>query len=118
MATFGDDFYAGSPAVTRNRVGRGQSYYIATDPEEAFLDGFYGSLLDEHGIRSPLAAPPGVEVAERTGAHGRRLLFVLNHTGASARVYLSGSFRNLLTDTPTSGSLELKATDVAILTDA
>jgi hypothetical protein len=46
------------------------------------------------------------------------MLYVLNHTGASARVHTSGSFRNLLTDAPTSGTLELRATDVAILTDA
>jgi beta-galactosidase len=118
MATFGDDFYAGSPAVTRNRVGRGQAYYIATDAGEAFLDGFYGSLLDEHGIRPPLHTPPGVEVAERTAADGRRLLFVLNHNAVGVRVHLSSSFQNLLTDAPTSGTLELRATDVAILTDA
>jgi beta-galactosidase len=117
MATFGDDFYAGSPAVTRNRVGTGNAYYIATDPEDAFLDGFYGSLLDEHGIRAPFTTPPGVEVAERRAADGRRILFVLNHTGAYARVQLSGSFRNLLTDAPASGVLDLRATGVAILTD-
>jgi beta-galactosidase len=118
LATFGDDFYAGSPAVTRHAVGRGHAYYIATDPEDAFLDGFYGSLLDEYRIRAPFETPPGMEVAERTGADGRRILFVLNHTGAPLRVRLSGSFQNLLTDAPISDVLELKATDVAILTDA
>ena len=118
LATFGDDFYAGSPAVTRHPVGSGHAYYIATDPEDAFLDGFYESLLDAHGIRAPFKTPPGVEVAERTGADGRRILFVLNHTHAAARVRLSGSFRNLLSDAPTSDVLEIPATDVAILTDA
>jgi beta-galactosidase len=104
--------------VTRHAVGRGHAYYIATDPEDAFLDGFYGSLLDEYRIRAPFETPPGVEVAERAGADGRRILFVLNHTAAPLRVRLSGSFHNLLTDAPTSDVLELKATDVAILTDA
>jgi beta-galactosidase len=118
LATFGDDFYAGSPAVTRNRVGQGQAFYIASDPEDAFLDVFYGGLLDEHGIRAPLNTPPGVEVAERIAADGRRLLFLLNHTHTAVRMRLSGSFRNLLTDQPATDPLELRATDVAILADA
>jgi beta-galactosidase len=117
LATFGDDFYAGRPALTRHQVGEGQAYYIATDPEDAFLDTLYGRILDELGIAAPLAAPQGVEVAERVGGVGGRLLFVLNHTQTprSVRLPVQHTFRNLITDAPVRGVVELGAFDVAIL---
>jgi len=117
LATFGDDFYAGSPGLTRNRVGHGQAYYIASEPADAFLDAFFGRVLEEHGIRAPLDAPHGVEVAERIGANAGRLLFVLNHTSASAVVALPDqhTFRELITGATVSTQLELSAADVAIL---
>ena len=117
LATFGDDFYAGRPALTRNRVGIGQAYYIASDPDDAFLDAFYTGVLDRHGMRAPLDAPPGVEVAERIGANDDRLLFVLNHTSSAAQIALPAQqgFVDLLTGTEWTDTLELGAVDVAIL---
>jgi beta-galactosidase len=117
MATFGDDFYAGSPALTRYAVGDGTAYYIATDPDDAFLDAFYAGLLEDHGIRAPLTTPAGVEVAERVNRDGHRLLFVLNHTSSPQRVDLAaGVYQELLSGTTIAGALTLGATDVAILT--
>src|SRR6185503_14416204 len=40
LASYGDDFYAGTPVVTRNRFSAGHAYYVATDPEDRFLDDF------------------------------------------------------------------------------
>lgn len=38
LATLEDDFYAGSPAVTRNTsTGKGCTYYIGTSPEVSFI---------------------------------------------------------------------------------
>jgi beta-galactosidase len=33
LATFEDDFYAGYPAITEHRFGRGRALYVATRPE-------------------------------------------------------------------------------------
>ena len=87
LATYGDDFYAGSPVVTENTFGEGRAYYIASDAEDRFLDDFYGHLLSMQGITPLLEAPRGVEVTLReTDRH--RLLFVLNHTQDNACVKL------------------------------
>jgi beta-galactosidase len=117
LATFGDDFYAGSPAVCRNRFGAGAAYYIATDPDDAFLAAFLGSLLDQHGIAAPLAAPPGVEVAVRE-RDGQPILFVLNHTDEVAHVELDATYRDLLRDMRVVGTLALAPRDVRILVPA
>jgi beta-galactosidase len=87
LATYGDDFYAGSPVVTENPFGEGRAYYIASDAEDRFLDDFYGHLLSLRGISSLLEAPAGVEVTLRE-TDRRRLLFVLNHTPDNACVRL------------------------------
>ncbi len=116
LATFGDDFYAGSPVVTRNRVGPGSAYYVATDPEDAFVEYLAERLLGDHGLTAPLAAPPGVEVAVRA-RDGQRVLFVLNHTAAEAHVPLapSTSYRDLISNTSLTGTLTLGPRDVRIL---
>jgi beta-galactosidase len=116
VATYGDDFYAGTPVVTRNRVGAGHADYVATDPDDRFLDDYVSRLLAEHDIRAPLETPAGVEVAVRARGE-RQLLFVLNHTDEEATVPLPDEhgLRDLMSGTPVSGSLRLVARDVRIL---
>lgn len=36
IASFGSDYYADSPALTRNRFGQGEAWYAATDPSRTF----------------------------------------------------------------------------------
>jgi beta-galactosidase len=114
LATYGDDFYAGRPALTRNPFGQGHAYYLASEPEDAFLDAFYGRLLDEHAIRAAIEAPPGVEVAVREG-RGGQLLFVLNHTPKARTLELGTDYRDLLRDETVSGTLTLDPYDVRVL---
>jgi beta-galactosidase len=119
LATYADDFYAGTPVVTRNRVGAGHADYVASDPDDRFLDDYVGSLLAEHDIRAPLEAPAGVEIAMRTRHDGRRLLFVVNHTDGETVVPLPGEteVRDLLSGESLSGAVRLAARDVRILVD-
>ena len=118
LATYEDDFYGGTPVVTRNNIGAGLADYVATDPDDRFLDDYLGGLLARHDIRAPLAAHSGVEVAVRT-RDGRQLLFVLNHTDEEVLVPLpAGSeLRDLVSGKPVSGSVPLAARDVWILVD-
>ena len=116
LATFGEDFYAGSPAVMENAFGQGKAYYIATQAEDRFLDDFYGRLLKAQGIEPVLNAPEGVEVALRE-KDGRRLLFVLNHNADSTSVRLpdGAQFYDHLSGQAASGALELPGYGVSIL---
>ena len=45
IAEYGQDFYKGMPAVTRNQFGAGQAWYVATSPEPALIAGFIGEYL-------------------------------------------------------------------------
>ncbi|HEU5099505.1 MAG TPA: beta-galactosidase trimerization domain-containing protein, partial [Roseiflexaceae bacterium] len=115
-ATYGEDFYAGTPAVTEHRFGDGWAYYLASDPEERFLDSFYDRLLKVYAIEPLLSAPAGVEVALRqTERHN--LLFILNHNPAQATIALPADARyaDLLHGQEVAGNLTLAGYDVRIL---
>ncbi len=117
LATYGEDFYAGMPVVTKNRYGKGQAYYIGTQPEAAFLNTFYGKLLKEHGLKSPFAPVDGVEFSLRH-KDGRALIFVLNHNNQATTVDLgTRTFRDLLTDATLTGPVQLEAYGVYILVE-
>lgn len=110
LASFGNDFYAGRPAVTENRFGTGRALYVATQPDDALIAVLTTMLLDELGLKGPLEVPTGVEVTQR-GAY----TFVLNHEATPARIALPRPMRDVLRDTTLSELLELPGREVAIL---
>lgn len=117
LATYGSDFYAGMPVVTRNAYGSGHAYYLASDPEAAFLDAFYEGIAQQYGLAPALVVPEGVEGVEVSVRHTQQhaVIFVLNHNAHSLTIDLAGrTFRDLLTDAQVSGSLTLDAYDVKI----
>ena len=116
LASYGEDFYAGRPAVTDHRLRAGRALYVATRPEPAFLSALIGALLDQQGIVGPLDAPAGVEVTRRVGEDGRAYTFALNHGTGAARVALPAPMRDLLTGATHADALDLPARGVAILT--
>ena len=116
LATYGSDFYGGMPALTRNVFGKGLAYYVASDPEDSFLDRFYGDLLRQHHIAPMMAAPEGVEVAARH-KDGQSIVFVLNHNLHPVTVNLAGqTYHDLLTGNSVSEQLILGTYGVSILT--
>lgn len=79
LGTYGADFYAGTPAVTRSTRGCGSAWYVATLLDDAGVATVVRRALDEHGLVGPLADEPDVEVTERVSPDGVRHVFVLNH---------------------------------------
>lgn len=67
LAVYGRDFYAGTPALTRNAFGKGQAYYIAADLEQGFYDELYASVIRESGVELPPVKdiPQGMHVTQR-----------------------------------------------------
>ena len=114
LLTYGDDFYAGWPALTRHPYGKGTAWYVACHAEERFFDDLIALLVKEAGIKTfcekPL--PEGLLVNERRkGARWYR--FYQNFGQAPIRVPLpSGQWEALLGDPdlplPVYGTLVLK----------
>ncbi|MHA7581338.1 beta-galactosidase [Paenibacillus vandeheii] len=115
IAEYGDDFYKGMPVVTRNTFGQGEAWYVASDPEDRFLDGLLGQLAAAKNIDSLLNTPEGVEVTART-KDGQQYLFVMNHNATSQSYDLGkAKAHDLLTDRSLSGTIEIEGRGVQLL---
>lgn len=116
LATYGDDYYAGTPALTRNQSGQGRAYYLAAEMEADFLYDFYARLLDEQGIKPVLDTPANVEATYRENEQGP-LLYVLNYNATTETVALpeGKGYRDVLSGKEVTGNLELEGYDVVIL---
>lgn len=115
IAEYGEDFYKGMPAVTRHTFGKGEAYYVATDPEQGFLDELIEKITTDKGIQPNLSAPSGVEVSRRV-KDGISYLFVLNHN-TEAVSYDLGQLKaeDLISGNQLSGTVSIEGRDVHIL---
>lgn len=114
-AVYGSDFYQGMPALTVNKFGTGQAWYIASSPEPSFLQGFLANLCKEKGITAPITPVPGVEISQRTN-ESETYLFILNHNDQPVNVDL-GTLKgmDLLESQPITNTVTLSAKGVLIL---
>ena len=117
LAVYGNDFYAGEPAVTVNTFGQGRAYYLATALDGDALTAFLQKLCTDKGIAPPLPnVPAGVEVLPRVSPTGETLLYVLNHTPHPVTLPLpDGAYTDLLTNHALSGQADLDGCGVLIL---
>ena len=85
VAEYAHEFYAGTPAITRNRYGKGLTWYVGTTMGDALADKFIAEICREADIAPLMATPHGVEAVHRQ-KDGKTWLFLINHnrTGQSA----------------------------------
>ena len=67
LLVYGEDFYGGTPAVTKNCYGRGTVCYVAADGEQRLYDDLLKELADTAGVVPIVAGeiPESVEVCSR-----------------------------------------------------
>ncbi len=116
-AVFGDDFYHGMPALTVNRFGEGEAWYLATSPEADFLQEWLPRLCSSLGIAPVIPGlPEGVETTLRS-KDGQGYMFILNHNEDSITINLGGRLgTELLTGNRVpGGEMKLAGRDVWIV---
>jgi beta-galactosidase len=102
-------------AVTRNTHGKGKGWYVGTVmKEESFYDRLIARLLADAGIQPAVDPPAGVEASIREG-HGKRLLFLMNHTEEPKTVNVPEGKVELLSGARTKRTLTLDRFDVAVV---
>ena len=98
LAAYTEQYYAGTPAVTRRDVGAGEVYYVATLLGDAGMDVIARSTADRHSLTGPYPDRPGIEVTTRVRPDGSQLTFVLNHADSPVTLPAPFACRDLLTD--------------------
>src|SRR5690606_1059356 len=89
LATYAEDFYAETPALTVHRLGAGQAFYHATQLGPDFLEAFYSDLVRRLSLYRALDCrlPPGVHLQRRVSPKGE-FIFLQNFSGAEQTVPL------------------------------
>ena len=96
IGVYTEDFYAGTPAVTRNTFGPGEGWYVAAGLEQSGVSWVLREVLRRHTIALRYPDVPDLETAERVAPDGTRLLFLLNHRSAAVEVDAQQAGRDLL----------------------
>ena len=99
LAAYGEGWRKGLPALTRNRWGQGQVYYLGTVLVGAGLQALVDHLCEAANIQPVLAAPEGVRAHLRVG-QGFRLLFLLNQSEQPQSVVLPPGWRDAFSGEP------------------
>jgi beta-galactosidase len=100
----------GVPALTRNTLGNGTAWYLATRLRPTGTAALVRELCGGAGV--PVHDTPGVEVVRRDG-EGASFLFVINHTDAAADLAATGT--DLVTGQRCGGRIRVAAGDVAVV---
>jgi len=111
-----DTWYAGTPAVLRRMYGRGQVVHVALFGEARFYRDLLARLVTEAGIDPilPGAIPEEVELTERTGADGRKLIFAMNWSEHAVSFPIPRPMTELLTGKDTESTATLEPAGVCI----
>lgn len=118
LGTYEKDFYAGYPALTRNRYGKGVAYYVAAEGGHDFLLDLTRMLVDETGTGCTLDAcfPAGVTVSQRVRKDGSGALwFVQNFNGESVSLTLNQAYQDADTGNTLCGEIPLAPYQCLIL---
>lgn len=113
MAVYASDYYAGKPAVTRNRRGKGEVWYYGA----VFNEQAASIIIDQVGLQSPvdwLVLPEDVELQVRNGTSSS-YTFLLNYSEVPASIHLYETKTDLLSGTTLSGEVTLEGFGVLVL---
>ena len=115
LANFEQDYYAGSPAITRNQFGKGTAFYVGTVLDRNGMDWLVEQACEVADLK-PVAPnlPTGVELLHRTNGDSS-WLFALNHSTEKVNLPLEGAGQDLLTGKEARGSIELEPMGVAVI---
>ncbi len=117
LALYGADFYAGQPAVTRRRTGKGTAYYVASRNDDAFTLALCNYLMKDLALPKaiPGELPLGVTAQRRSTGDGE-VIFVMNFNEGAVEVPLAtAQYRDVLTNRMVQGTLPLAGFDAAVL---
>jgi beta-galactosidase len=117
LASYGHQFYAGTPALTENQFGKGRAFYIASRNDANFNDDFLGHVIASCDLHRPLESeiPEGVSVQMR-GNETHEWIFILNFNDQPQHITLPNmEFYDVLEGRVASSTLALPSYGISVL---
>lgn len=89
--SFAEGPAAGSPAITRNELGRGVAWYVATQLDQSDLDDLVRTALDGAGVAPLAIGNVELDLTRRVDASGASYLFAINHSDSDVELASTGT---------------------------
>ena len=117
LLDYAEDFYAGSPALTRHAYGKGTAYYQAAALGAAFQRDFYAGLVGRLSLPRALDCELPADLAvQRRVSSSHEYLFLQNFSAEERTLSLPASgYFDLLQQQSIPGALRLSAWDSTVL---
>jgi beta-galactosidase len=115
VASYDEAFYAGTPVVTSNRVGKGHVIYVGTFGDQPLVRGVVQWAGKLAKVECGPMTPDGVEAVSRWKENGQRLMFLLNHSDDVRSVVLGAPCRDLMSGGVLTDPIELAPKQVVIV---
>ena len=118
LGTYTEDFYAGKPAITRNKYGQGAAYFIGARTNLDFLEYFYGELAKNKGLENAwvIKGDPDVSVQSRD-FENQSYRFVMNFSEETKEIQVATACVDLITRTTHPTTLTLAPYEVLLLAE-
>lgn len=116
LAVYENSYYAGEPALIRNRFGKGEAYYFGGAFSLAASKAFLCRLGAAQPYEEIIEAPEGCEIAVRRkpGTDGTAYLFVLNYQHEPVQITLKRPMRELTGGEMETGTVEMEKFGVKV----
>jgi beta-galactosidase len=116
LATYTDQYFAGSPALTVHAYGKGKAYYAAARMKSASLAQVYEQIVADLKIARVMNVdlPSGVTAQLRTDGN-TRYVFLLNFNACDVSVGLDDVYLDFVTGETVESSIALTPYEVRIL---
>lgn len=116
VSVYEEDFYKGTPVITKNHYGEGTAWYIGTRSDRNFYHRLLSDIFRNAQVQSVMQTPEGVEAAVRENVNGK-ILFLLNHTDVEKEISIVDNCTEMIEGRRISSgeSIRLKGKDVMIL---
>ena len=99
LGNYNSEFYKETPAVSENKWGKGTSWYIGTQLDEAGLSKIFDHLISIVNIKSLTETKTDLEITKRVTKSGKELYFVLNMSNDTKDLPSEfDAYKNLFTD--------------------
>lgn len=119
IAYYSTGWYANQPAITqRITPSGGRVIHVGCLGGPILYDNLLGWLLPLLNVEELQAPVAGVEVAARTAADGRRVVFIINHSNQSHSLTLGRPLVDLLTEQRHERSLHLRPRQVVVYAES
>ncbi|MCL2665706.1 MAG: beta-galactosidase trimerization domain-containing protein, partial [Defluviitaleaceae bacterium] len=77
LALYGEDFYKGSPGITKNVFGKGGVYYVGTEPSDEAAGKIFDMAVKDAGAAPAIPEPTRLEIVCRN-KNDKKIFFVMN----------------------------------------